>query len=100
MYYRGSHEGLEVEGGKIVLPEGFFSGPVKRLDEEGCLYIVPQGKSRVIVLLKEDMEYAGIENLALIIGCGFWYETWNSQRLKDFEEETESIEEIAERLNF
>ncbi len=89
---------VEVKDNIIPLPEKFSSGIVRRL-KEGCLLVVPQRKSKALFISKEEREFAGIGERALLVDCGRYYEIWNPEKFREFEKETEPyFEEIAERL--
>ncbi len=93
----GEHS-VKIRNDKIRLPENFCAGKIGRHKEEGCLFVIPQTKGKVLALSREEKEFAKITDKALVVGCGNFFEIWNPQRFKNFIAK-ERMEEIAERLS-
>lgn len=86
-------------GGKVRLPKGFFSGPVRKREEEKCLFVIPQGRERMLFLSEEEMRYTEIKDEAVIAGCGSYFEVWSPHRFKEELDRTrETFENELERL--
>ena len=91
---------LKLQKEKVSLPEGFFSGTVGKLYLEKCLFVIPEGEGRVISISENQKKFAGIEKNVLVVGCGSYFEIWDPESFRKFEEKLlKEYEEIAEKIS-
>ncbi len=88
---------LKIRKGEIILPEGFSAGPVGRLEEEKCLFVIPRREGNVLALSNEERDFIEVTGKVLIAYCLNYFEIWNPCKFAEFEKET-SMEKLVERL--
>ncbi len=82
----------------ILLPKGFSPGVVKKVGE-GCLFVLPDRKGKLLFVSEEEKLFANIKEEALIVDCGRYYEIWNPVSLEKSEKDTMvRFNEISEKL--
>ncbi len=95
----GKHKRKVIGEGIVVLPIRFHPGKVTW--EEDCLTVVPEWTGKVIVLTKEDLNYAGIKEDVLIVGHGLYYRIWNPEKFleKNRPKKERRLIEMAKHLH-